>query len=341
MKFTNTQGFTKHIHETCPGHFSRVYLLIGKEDFERKEMEKTLINQLIGKNNSREHVLHLFDGESARIDSVLDELFTKSFFASHRVICIQNGEKLDKVAMNKLEDYFENPSPTSFLVISATAINRATKFYKKGGKAGIILDLEEEKPWEKENSLINKVTEWAQQENKKLDAQTARYFIQHAGIEQSNLYSEMEKLLCYTAEKNNITKEDIFAICTKVHTENGWQLGDAIFRRDGASALNTATSLLQEGTAFFLLMRQIRSQFQTKLQICSILEEGGYSDEIQQKYPYMKGQILQQNIQQAKNYGKLALQKGILWIDEAELQAKSSATDPALITQRLIIKLIG
>lgn len=341
MKFTNTRAFEKHLIDAAPRHFAPVYLLIGKDDFERKEAENILLNILLKDIGSREHALQVFDADRASIEEILAELSSMSFFAKQRIICVHNAEKLNKEATNKVEDYFESPSSSVFFVLSASAINRGTKFYKKSEKVGIILDLQEEKAWEKESTLANKVTAWALQSNKKIDLQTARFFVQHSGTDQTVLYNEMEKLLCYVAEKSSITTQDIMTICTGVNTKNAWQLGDAIFRRDGASALKVATSLLHEGSPFFSLVRQLRSQFQTKLIISTILLEGGGPEEVLQKYPYMKGQILQQNLQLARSYGMEALKKGILAIDESELLAKNSSIEEELLTQRLIIKLIG
>ena len=44
MKFTNTRAFEKHLIDAAPRHFAPVYLLIGKDDFERKEVVTTNIS---------------------------------------------------------------------------------------------------------------------------------------------------------------------------------------------------------------------------------------------------------------------------------------------------------
>jgi DNA polymerase-3 subunit delta len=339
MKYSNLRAFEKHLAEAGPVHFSPVYFIIGKDEYERKEAEKILVTALLGEKTSREHALKIFNAERHSIEEVFAELGSRSFFSDKSIIIVHNAENFDKEANAFFEKYFDSPAPATFLVISAEAINRGTKFYKKGEAAGIILDFLEEKPWEKENSLAAKLVDWARHSGKKMNVDAARYLIQFTGTDQSLLQNEMEKLFCYTAEKNSISTPDISAICTGINTETAWQLGDAIFKRDGASAIRIATALVEEGTQFFSFVRQLRSQFQSKLQICSILSQGGGPAEIQEKFPYMKGQILQQNIQMAKSYGMEALKKGIQAIDETELLAKNSSLDIELLTQRLIIKL--
>lgn len=339
MKYSNLRAFEKHLKDAAPDHFSRIYFVISKDPFERKEAEKMFLTELAKAKGSKVIDVRHFDAEEDSVNEMFRELGSFSLFGDTQVVVIRNAESFDKEKCIPFEKYFDTPTASAYLLISAEAINRATKFYKKGEAAGIICDLVEEKPWEKENSLIARVAEWAEKAEKRLGREEAKYFVHYVGNDLSHLKSEMEKLLCYTAEKNAITTQDIRAICTGTPSENGWQLGDAVFRHDGAAALTALHAIVQDTSQFFLFLRQLRSQFQSKLQISSILSNGGGPAEIQAKYPYMKGQILQQNINAAKAYGMGALERGILAIDQAELLAKNSALDVLLIAERLIMKL--
>ena len=108
---------------------------------------------------------------------------------------------------------------------------------------------------------------------------------------------------------------------------------------NGLNSLRIARSILEDGVPIFSLLRQIRSQFQSKLHICSILATGGSPADIQQKFPYMKGRILQNNMQLAQQYGLQRLQKGIILIDETEIKGKNSMLDHAFLVEHLIAKL--
>ncbi|NGX42863.1 MAG: hypothetical protein K940chlam7_01151 [Chlamydiae bacterium] len=339
MKYSNLRSFQKHLQEAAPQHFVPVYMLLGKDDFDRKEAVQQLVPALLGKSKPPDHALRVFDGERLSIDEVEQDLHSMTLFADRRVVLINHAEKLNKQATSKLEKYFENPNPSLFLVISASTINRATRFYKNAEKMGIVLDIAEEKPWEKENSLAQKVVEKVQKQGKTIDQNTSRYLIKYAGMDQASLQQEVEKLICYVGERSQITEEDICAICTGVNTKNVWQLGDAIFRRDAKLALSVANGLLADGESFFGLVRLIRSQFQTKFRICSIFLAGGGDAEVQKQFPYMRGQILQQNTQLARSYGTDRFRKGLLAIDHSELLAKNSGLSYPLLFERLIFTL--
>lgn len=314
-------------------------MILAKETFERKAALDGLIKGVLRQEAAPELCLHLFDADKNSVDEVLAELETLAFFAKKRLIVIQNADKFDKASSVKLEAYFSSPNRTVCLVLIAPTVNRATNLYKKAEKVGVILDVAEEKPWEREKSLVDWLRSTAAAIGKQIDQQTCQLLLKQLGTDQTLLHQELQKLACYVGEKPAINEKDVAAICGNVNSENAWQLGEAIFRRDALTALRISKALLMEGTAIIALLRQIRSQFQTEYQICSILTQGGTSADITQEFPYMRGQILDRHIQHARGYGMPYFKKGLLKIDETELQAKSSSADPDFLVEMLIVKL--
>lgn len=337
MKYATLKAFESHLEESV---LYPVYLIISKEMFERKQAVDRLLAVALKKVTNPELALKVFEGDRLSIEDLMQELNTFGFFAEKSVILIQNADKLSKALSEQLENYYQNPNPSVCLILSATAVNKATNFYKKGEKAGAALEFAEEKPWEKEKSLQAWVQTLAQAESKKMDAQAAQTLVKQAGTDQSLLFQEIQKLTCYVGNRSDITVQDIVAVCTQTHTENAWQLGEAIFKRDASSALRIAKSLMEEGTAVFALLRQIRTQMQTEYQICSLLATGAPPSMISEKFPYMRGQILDRHIQMAQSYGLARFKKAMLKIDEMELLAKNSSIDPDVLAELLIVKLV-
>lgn len=339
MKFTNFRAFEKHLEGAAPNHFSHLYMILSKDAYELKTACDRLTSALISKESSPELCLAIFDGERHPIETILAELQSITFFVKKRVIVVHNSDKFDKSAAAKLESFFHTPAPSVYLVITAPTLNRATNFYKNGEKAGVVLDVPEEKPWEKEKTLQEWIRAEAASQGKKIDQRTCQWLLKQLGTDQMLLHNELEKLYCYIGEREEITMNDIGAICTTVSIENAWQLGESIFRKDASAALRISKALLAEGTNLIALLRQIRSQFQTEYQVCSLLSTGGTAQDVAQQFPYMKGQILERHLQMAQNYGMHLFKKGMLKIDEAELSAKNSMIDPELIAERLIVAL--
>jgi DNA polymerase-3 subunit delta len=337
MKYTTIKALEKHLAESAP---LPIYLILGKEAFERKQAVDLLISKLLKKEDNPELSCKILDGDRLDIEELMQELNTFGFFAKFRIVLIQNADKLSKPITEELESYFANPNPTICLILSAITINHATNFYKKGEKVGISLEFLEEKPWEKEKTMKDWVNTLALAEGKTIDQQAVQVLLKQIGTDQALIQQEMEKLFCYVGDKQQISLQDISAVCTHVNVETAWQLGEAIFKRDAPNALRISKALLSDGVAVFALIRQIRSQLQTEYQISTLLAQGTNTDQISRKFPYMRGQILERHLQMAQQYGTARFKKAMLKIDEIELLAKNSSTDPEVLTELLIIKLV-
>jgi DNA polymerase-3 subunit delta len=252
---------------------------------------------------------------------------------------VNNVDALNKAALTKLEGYFLKPNPTVCLVVAAGAINRSTTFYKACEKVGVLLDVPEEKPWEKEKSLSEWLRMEANKQGKVISHSCCQMLVKQLGTDQMLLKNELDKLICYTGDKTHIDESAIATICGSINTDNGWQLGEAIFNFDIKMALSISKALLADGVAPIALLRQIRSQFQTEFQIATLLASGGGATDVSAQFPYMRGAILERHLRQAASYGLGRFKKGMLAIDAAELQAKNSSADPDFLMELLIVKL--
>lgn len=334
MKYTNLRAFEKHLQDASPNHFSDLYLILAKDGFQRKQVSNHLISAL--KLND----ICSFDASSDSIEMVLEEFHSLSFFSKKRVLLIQNLEKAPKHFLEKLELHLAKLNPSIALILSSTSLSAATKLYKRIEKIGIIFEQPEEKPWEKEKSAQEWILSKVAQESKAISSQTALLLVKQVGTDAAILFQEIEKLICYVGERKELTAQDVLTICSTTHTESIWQLGEAVFKRDGMMALKISKGLIEDGLAFLALLRQLRSQFETSYQICAILSQGGTSGDVSQQYPYMKGAILEKNVQQARNYGMDSFKQGLLKIDETELKAKNSGIDMEVLNELLIATLV-
>ena len=339
MKYSTLSAFEKHLEGASPKHFADIYLIMGKEQFSRKLALDRLSALYLKSDPSPGLSTASFDAEKSHVKEVLSELDTLAMFSKRRLVVVHNCDAFDKASTLLLEKYCDSPNRAICVAFTTASLNRATTFYKKLEKVGVVLDLPEEKPWEKEKSMTDWLQVEAAKQGKQMAAPAAALLVKQLGTDQMQLANELNKLICYVGDRKVVSDRDITAICSIVGNETGWQLGEAIFRKDVTSALRISKSLLLEGLALIALLRQIRSQFQTEYQIGSILAQGGSPADVAKEYPYMRGAILDRHVRQAQTYGMDKFKQGILAIDEAELQAKNSMVDPEFLAERLIIKL--
>lgn len=339
MKYTHLNAFKKHVQDSIPDLLSDIYLILAKEEYIRRQAIDCLIRSSLPEVKSLEMSVQVFDAAEYTANSILQELETLNFFVKKRIVVVHHVDHFDKASTLKFEAYFAKPNRSVMLILAAETLKSTMTFYKRAEKAGVVFDVPEEKPWEKEKSL----TEWVLQEafasQKQMSPSTALSFVKRIGHDQSLLYQELKKLFCYIGDRPAIQTLDIEAICTTTQMDTGWQLGEAVFQKNTGEALRMARGILAEGAAFIALLRQLRSQFQTQVLISSILKNGGTAADVALEFPYMKGAILDKNIRQSQGYGMDPLRQGLLMIDQTELAAKSTGANIEFLADMLMVKL--
>ncbi|WP_011175650.1 DNA polymerase III subunit delta [Candidatus Protochlamydia amoebophila] len=339
MKYDNSRAFEKHLEGAAPHHFSRLYFILSKDPVEQQEAVEHTLHALHPSPNVLEESIEIIDGTQTTLDMLFSELYSHNLFADKRLFWIQNADKLKKNLIEALEKYFPQIPSSQYLILSAPSWNKQTSFYKAAEKEGIILELTEPKPWEKEKKLIEWASKQLSAKRKIIPYQVCQLLVKQTGLDSSLLIQEIEKLLCYIGDRNEITQQDIIKICNYQPSDTIWQLGEALFKRDGLAAILIAQSLLTEGQSLLPLLRQIRSQFQTQFHICVMLANGKAAQEISHEFPYLKGNLLDRTIQQAQRYGLDSLRQGILFIDNTEMRVKNSHADEKLLMELLMIQL--
>jgi len=339
VRFDNLRAYGKHIQSASPDHLMSVYLLISKNDHDLAGASKSLINSIFPDGKYSEMQVKPYSAENTQVQDILNELNTISIFAKKRIIIYKNIDRLNKDATATLESYFENPNPDVHFVLTAQSVNKGTKFYKKAEKQGVILDVPEEKAWQREKSVIRWLHEKINADGRQAEPRVVEVLVKQVGTEQNLLEQEIQKIYCYLGERTSITLQDVAAISSSVNVDSIWQLGESIFSFNLSEAMKCMKSNLEDGAPLLGLLRQLRSQYQTQLQICTILSTGLGKDEIVKHFRYLTGNILNKKIQEAQSYGLNRFKRGILQIDETELKIKSSAANLEFLAEMLIIKL--
>ncbi len=298
-------------------------LIIAKDPEERR---RTLQSAL----NKEEAPVVCFEAE--QFDVFLQEIETLPFLSKSKAVVLQGVENLSSENLEKLHTYIKKPNSWISLYLTASALSAQSKFVKS---CKDVVRVKEEKIWEKEKRLSSWVVEEAAAAGVAMALGPAQAFVK--AVDSQFLKQELEKLICYVGEKREITLDAIHAICTPIHHETLWQLGDAIFARSPSACLHIAKTLLEDGMALFPLLAHLRTQFHTTFKILSIHNQGGKAA-VSQAFPYLKGGLLDKKVAAAQNFGFSRLKKGLVFLFETELKAKNSAIDPALLLEILLVK---
>ena len=333
VRYNQYKAFEKHLQSSTPSNFSALYSLIIKDPGER-----ALSFDLLKKKLNAGTVV-LFQADSQGEKELLSQLDDLSLFSGRQLLHLQGCEKLSKGTQSSLEKRIQHILPSIILVLSAETLSKQSAFYKAIEKHGVVLEIGEEKPWEKEKSLAEWIIERAHQEKKTIDPEAVNILARGTQGSLAILASEWEKLLTYCSEKAKISSNDVLSICCLASNDTGWLLGESILAQNHKGALETAHRLLDQGTSLFPLLRSLRHQVTTALFLATA-EREGKRDMISQKFPYLKGHMLEKQVQAAAKFGPRRLAKAIQTIDEYEFKAKDGCDDPKLLLTLLCTRII-
>lgn len=336
MRYTQCKAFEKHLESAAPDNLSALYCLISKDATERALAFNELKRVLFLKEPKLDFKIYSADVKGEQ--ELLLDLNTPSLLASKQLLHLPGIEKFSKSFLKTLEKELSALPKLVTLVLSGEALNRQTSFYKAVEKHGIVLDIVEEKPWEKERSMAEWLMQRIATAGKTMAPDAVQTLIQGSSGNLACLANEWEKLLTYVGTNKNISEQDVRAICILTGNDSSWLLGEAILQSNTSKALAAAHSALDQGNSLFAMLRQIRHQCMTALQLASA-SQAGEMHTIAEKFPYLKGHFLDKQLALATQYGIPRLVKAIQLLDFYEFKAKDQWDDPKLLLNLLIGRL--
>lgn len=185
--------------------FHKLYLLYGEEDYLKKlyrdSMKKAVLEGSDDMNYS------YFEGKDTDILKIKEIAETLPFFSDYRLIIIEDSGFFKSASA--LADYLPEMPETAIIIFVEKEIDKRNKLYKYINKNGIVVEMKQMGTADTKRFIGLKLKE----NGKQMRENTADYFLQQTGGSLSNIINEMDKLVSYTYGRDEITIEDIDAIC--------------------------------------------------------------------------------------------------------------------------------
>jgi DNA polymerase III subunit delta len=323
-------AFEKHLQEAFPDHLSHAYMVLSPFDFERRRMIEMIASVLHRKDQMEEGTV--LDASVCPIENILGHLNSYSLLSSHALVILDRIEKLKKTACEALAGYLAAPSQKVFLILGGSSLKGLTDLYQKGKKELVILDLSEEKPWDRKARLQQWLVKEAAQAQKTLAPALVNHLLEEVGLDMQNLHQELEKLICFSGEKNTIELQDALTICSSNRSVSSWQRAESLVWEE--------KDISQEAIPdVFSLIGPVRYQLQLGHQLAFFIKERKTLQEIAQFFPHSKSRNLEKNAGIARRRGELFFKEGLSALFDLELSLKNGAHDPSLIWDLFTSKL--
>lgn len=244
------------------GAIRRVYLLFGEETYLRRQKKALLLSAVTNPDDNMN--FSSYEGKSINISEIIDLAETMPFLAEYRVILIENSGYFKNAAPDELVAYLEAIPDSTCIIFSEDEVDKRSRLYKAVTKYGAAAEYARLDQATLSKWVIGKIGK----EKKKISERTLQSFLFRCGEDMEAIDTELEKLFCYTYERDVITEEDLDTIISGQMTDNIFDMVTAFSTRDQRKAFTLYYELLEQKESpyhiLFLVIRQMNQLLQLK-----------------------------------------------------------------------------
>lgn len=247
------------------GQFNRLYLIYGDDEYSRIFFRNRLKNALIPEDDMN---LSEFSGKEVDVNTIMDTARTIPFLSERRVVVVTNSELFYSASKKKsdeesdddtaeekspeapakrggkkeygLKDFLAEIPDTTVLIFCEEKVTKTLAVYKAAEKYGSVNcfeTLKENNPHDMEK-LRQTVLQKIGREKKNISYGTMELFLQRTGTDFQKVFTELEKLLSYTLNKEVITDDDVKAVVPERVEDKIFEMIECISARNQVRALD-------------------------------------------------------------------------------------------------------
>ena len=272
------------------GQFKQIYLLYGEEGYLKRQYRDRFIKAMLPEGDTMNYA-H-YEGKNINVREVIDLAETLPFFAQRRLIVFEDTGFF-KSAGAELADYIKDMPETTYFIFVENEVDKRSKLYKEVKAKGHIVEL----TTQDEGTLKRWIQGIVRREKKQISDSVILYFLNKVGTDMENIQRELEKVFCYALDRQEITREDIDAVCVTQITNHIFDMVNAVADKNQRRALDLYYDLLAlkepPMRILFLMIRQYRILFQVK----GLSGQGYGKKEIASKaglHPFAAGKYMDQ-----------------------------------------------
>ena len=315
------------------GQLKNVYLLYGTEDYLKRQYRDKLKQALVEPDDTMN--FSAYEGKDINPKELIDLSETLPFFKEKRMILVENSGFF-KNSCDDLAEYMSQVPESTCFVFVEEEVDKRSKLFKAASRAGSAVEFETPK----EDMLVRWILGRIQREGKKITQSVMQLFLSKTDSDMENIDKELEKLICYTLDKTEISAADVEAICTGQTENKIFEMIDAISAKNQKKALDLYYDLLALKEAPMRILFLIARQFQNLLLIKSMSAKGYPAVSIA-KTAGMPSFAVQKNLRQAGAFKINQLKEAIEDCGQAEEDVKTGRMADQLAVELLIVKYSG
>lgn len=249
------------------GQLKQAYLLYGEESYLIRQYRDKLVHALAAEGDTMN--FSRFEGADINQREIIDLAETLPFFADHRLILIEDSGLFKKGA-EELADYMDSVPQSTCFVFAEKEVDRKTKMFKAVKKLGNAVEFARQT----DETLLRWIEGRIRKNGKNITKDAYRLFVAKTGNDMENIDKELEKLLCYTLDKDYIDVTDVEAVTTEQTENKIFEMIDAVAQHQQKKALDLYYDLLSLREPSMRILYLITNQFQRLMVVKAMTNQG-------------------------------------------------------------------
>lgn len=180
--------------------FSPIYILTGDEPFYIDELTKRFEDSILDESEKDFNQVVLY-GRDIKVDDIIANAKQYPVMADYRIVVVREAQDIEKKDWAKFDSYFENPIPTSIIVICYKYKTIEKAFAKKVDKIGILF--ESKKLYD--NTIAQWIINYGKTIDLKIQPQVSQIIADYLGNNLEKIANELSKLKLNLQPKEEIT----------------------------------------------------------------------------------------------------------------------------------------
>ena len=322
MRFQNLQAFDKHIQTSS---ITSTYIIVCPDLEERLQIMSSVTSILLKRNPSAEAIC--FSQEKESFAEVIEHLSTRPFFTSHTILQFNETSQQTKKQREILQGFIVKPSPFAFLILGLSSLKEYSSVCTAAKNELVVLDLSQEKPWDRRKRLQAWLIDQALKEGKVLPVSVAQDLLESCGSDILLLQVELLKLISYIGDARQITSDDLKTVGIQYQMPTGWQLADALIWDDRCPIEDVSFSLSE----LIPLLGQVRYHVQMARQLSALFEQGATQEQITAHLPQLRPAMLEKYQRLVLAYKSDFFDQVIKSLFKIDLLSKNSSLTPSFL----------
>lgn len=275
-----------------------------------------------------------FSAKNDSAETILDACASLPMMAEFRLVLVFEAESIKKEELEKWTRYFEKPSPSTHLVLSASKIDRRLKIWQTAAKSSVLM-VELKAPYP--NQLPPWIIKQAASRGLDLDARGASLLAEAIGANLMTQIQTLEMLATYVYPKKRIGLSDIERLVGNSWSQTIFDFTEKVGERNLKEAEFLLEKMLVAGEPpvrlLFMLARHFRLILLAHEGISSRWSENEMAGKMGVN-PYFVGDYLKQARKLSPAAAKI-IYKNLL---NADREAKSSPLSPRFVLDRFLLQ---